>query len=68
MSVRQILRARTIICTVPDERKANAVRATVEGPVTPAVPASILQQHPDVTLYLDRASASLLATAGTHAR
>jgi glucosamine-6-phosphate deaminase len=68
MSVRQILRARTIVCTVPDERKANAVRATVEGPVTPAAPASILQQHPDVTLYLDRASASLLAAAGTHAR
>jgi len=60
MSVRQIMSARKIICTVPDQRKAEAVRAAVEGPVTPHVPASILQRHPDVTLYLDLASASLL--------
>ena len=45
MSVRQILEARRILCIVPDLRKAEAVRATVEGPVTPMVPASILQTH-----------------------
>jgi len=45
---------------VPDRRKAEAVRASVEGPVTPQVPASILQTHPDTTLYLDPESASLL--------
>jgi len=60
MSVRQIMDAREIVCTVPDTRKAEAVRATVEGPVTPAVPASILQEHPAAALYLDQASASLL--------
>ncbi len=60
MSVRQILRSRSIVCTVPDARKAGAVRATVHGPVTPAVPASVLQQHGDATLYLDAAAASLL--------
>lgn len=60
MSVRQIMRSRTIICSVPDRRKAEAVRAATEGPVTPDVPASILQQHDDVTIYLDRAAASLL--------
>ena len=60
MSVRQILAARSIVCVVPDRRKAEAVRASVEGPVDPMVPASILRRHPDVTLYLDRASASLL--------
>ena len=61
MSVRQILKASTIICTVPDERKSAAVHGAVEGPVTPAVPASILQRHPDCRLFLDAPAASLLA-------
>ncbi len=60
MSCRQILAARRILCIVPDARKADAVRATVEGPVTPFVPASILQTHEDVTMYLDVASAAKL--------
>jgi glucosamine-6-phosphate deaminase len=60
MSVPQILRARQILCIVPDARKAEAVRASVEGPVTEQVPASALQHHPDTTLYLDRWSASQL--------
>lgn len=62
MSVRQIMKTGTIICTVPDERKSVAVRGAVEGPVTPDVPASILQLHPDCRLFLDRAAASLLET------
>ncbi len=60
MSCRQIMKSKAIICTVPDERKAQAVQHSVEGPVTPDVPASILQQHGNTTIYLDRASASLL--------
>jgi glucosamine-6-phosphate deaminase len=60
MSVRQILKSRAIICTVPDERKAEAVRNTVEGQVTPKVPASILQQHQKVGLCLDEPAAALL--------
>jgi len=60
MSVRQILRADAIVCVVPDMRKAGAVRDSLEGPVDPMTPASILRRHPDVTIYLDRASASLL--------
>lgn len=63
MSVQQILASRRLLCVVPDERKARAVRAAVSGPVTPEVPASILQTHPAVTLYLDRGSASLLGSA-----
>jgi glucosamine-6-phosphate deaminase len=63
MSVQQILASRRLLCVVPDERKARAVRAAVSGPVTPDVPASILQTHPAVTLYLDRGSASLLGPA-----
>jgi glucosamine-6-phosphate deaminase len=60
MSCRQILKSRSIVCTVPDRRKAQAVKDAVEGPLTPAVPASILRQHADVTLYLDKEAASLL--------
>jgi glucosamine-6-phosphate deaminase len=56
----QILEARHILCIVPDLRKAEAVRASVEGTVTPSVPASILQTHAHVDLFLDRAAASLL--------
>jgi glucosamine-6-phosphate deaminase len=61
MSVRQILRAREIIAVVPDARKAEAVKACVDGVVTPMAPASILQTHANTTLYLDRDSAALLA-------
>lgn len=60
MSVRQILKARTIICTVPDARKAEAVRNTLRGEVTPEVPASILRTHPDCRFFLDSAAAALL--------
>ena len=63
MSVQQILASSKIVCTVPDKRKAKAVQAAVEGPVTAAVPASILQQHPQTTLLLDTAAASLLVDA-----
>jgi glucosamine-6-phosphate deaminase len=60
MSVRQILKSRHVICSVPDQRKAQAVQAALEGPVTPQVPASILQRHPRSTIYLDPPAASLL--------
>ncbi|HEY3330822.1 MAG TPA: glucosamine-6-phosphate deaminase [Capsulimonadaceae bacterium] len=60
MSIQHILNSKEIVCTVPDERKAVAVRNAVEGPVTNLAPASILQQHPAVTLYLDIPAASLL--------
>jgi len=64
MSVRQILKSREIICVVPDARKAAAVKACIEGEVSPMAPASILQTHANATVYLDRASAALLTTAG----
>jgi glucosamine-6-phosphate deaminase len=60
MSIRQIMMSRTIVCTVPDARKAKAVREAVEGPVTNRVPASNLQRHDRATIYLDRDSSSLL--------
>ena len=64
MSVRQIMKSKAIVCTVPDERKAKAVKNAGEGAVTPEVPASILQQHQNVGLYLDRPSATLLKRKG----
>jgi len=60
MSVRRIMASDAIICSVPDERKADAVAACVQGPVTPDAPASILQQHAACHLFLDDAAASLL--------
>lgn len=60
MGIRQILKSKHIIVSCPDERKAKAVQAVVEGPVTNQVPASIMQQHAATTLYLDKPSASLL--------
>lgn len=62
MSVQQILKASHIVCSVPDERKATAVRSSVEGPISNLVPASILQTHPSITLYLDPPAASLLGS------
>ncbi|WP_286858184.1 MULTISPECIES: glucosamine-6-phosphate deaminase [Sphingobacterium] len=60
MSIQQILSARKIICAVPDGRKAQAVKNCLTKPVSNLYPASILQQHPDCTCYLDAESASLL--------
>jgi glucosamine-6-phosphate deaminase len=60
MPIRQIMSANVIVCCVPDTRKAEAVRNTVHASVSPAVPATILQLHPDATLFLDTFSAALL--------
>ena len=60
MSIKQILKSRNILCIVPDQRKADAVRGSVEREVSPTHPASALQQHEHVTMYLDRYSSSLL--------
>ena len=62
MSVQQILRAKEIIVVVPDERKAQAVKNSLEGEVSPQAPASILRTHPNATIYLDKDSAALLTS------
>jgi glucosamine-6-phosphate deaminase len=49
-----------LVCCVPDQRKAEAVRNTLEGPISTACPASILRTHPRAQLFLDADSASLL--------
>jgi glucosamine-6-phosphate deaminase len=60
MSIRQILASEAIICTVPDRRKAKALRDAIDGPMTRDVPASALRVHGNVTIYADHDSVSLL--------
>lgn len=61
MSIKQICLSKQIICSVPDTRKAEAVRNTLESEVSNYFPASILQTHADCTFYLDQFSAALLS-------
>ncbi len=63
MSIRQILKAKKIVCIVPDARKAKAVQACFDGAISPLAPASILRTHAGTTVYLDVNSAALLNPA-----
>jgi glucosamine-6-phosphate deaminase len=64
LTVHALLRPATVLVLTPEKRKANAVKASLEGPITPMCPASILQTQPQAHLYLDRDSASLLELDG----
>lgn len=61
MSVRQILKAKEILCIVPDARKAQAVKSCFEGEINPLAPASILRTHANTTVFLDELSSALLS-------
>jgi glucosamine-6-phosphate deaminase len=58
-----LVSARAIVCSVPDRRKAEAVKNALEGPIAPSCPGSIIRTHVQACLYLDRESASLLREA-----
>ncbi len=60
LTIPALCSAAKLICIVPEKRKAEAVRAAVQGPITTACPASILRRKPHCTLMLDADSASLL--------
>ncbi len=60
LTVPALLDVKFDLVVVPELRKAEAVKAALKGPVTPNCPASILRTKSNVTLYLDRDSASLL--------
>ncbi len=61
MSIKQIMKAENIICTAPEERKAQAAKDCFEGSeISPMHPASILKKHPNTFIFLDNGSASLL--------
>ncbi len=61
MSIKQIFKSKHIICSVPDQRKAKAVKDCLEQLVSNLFPASILQLHPDCTYFLDKSSSALLS-------
>ncbi|MDI7275534.1 MAG: glucosamine-6-phosphate deaminase [Anaerolineae bacterium] len=60
LTVPALLTPQRLVVVVPERRKAPAVKAALQGPVTPDCPASILQHQPHAVLYLDEESASLL--------
>ena len=61
MGIKQIVSAKKVILIATGDKKAEAVRNMIEGPVTAQVPASVLQEHDDVLIFLDEAAASLLS-------
>lgn len=60
MSIHQIMLSDVLILSIPDARKAQAVKDALQGPVVNTVPASIVQRHPRCAVFLDNESASLL--------
>jgi len=60
MGMGTIMKARAIVMIATGEAKANPVERMIRGPVTTRLPASFLQLHPNVSLYLDRAAAGRL--------
>jgi len=60
MSIRQIMKSACLIVSVPEKRKAEAVKNALEGKVTNTCPASILQTHPNCKIFLDVEAASML--------
>lgn len=62
LTIPALMAARKIFCIVPARTKAKAVRDTIQGGITEQCPASILRQHPAVTLYCDADSAYYLIT------
>lgn len=64
LTVPALLAPQHVLVIAPEARKAAAVRAALEGPLTPDCPASILRTAPHARLFLDHASAALLETRG----
>ena len=61
MGVKNVMNAKSILLIATGANKADAVKATIEGPVTEKVPASVLQLHPNCVIVLDKAAASKLS-------
>lgn len=60
MGIKTIMMSKKVLLLASGENKAEAVKELVNGPITPKLPASILQLHQDVTLILDEGAAKLL--------
>ncbi|MGQ9602214.1 MAG: glucosamine-6-phosphate deaminase [Candidatus Bipolaricaulia bacterium] len=61
MGIKTIMQARKILLLASGREKALALKEAIQGPITKAVPASVLQLHPEVTVILDREAGSLLS-------
>ncbi len=68
MGVGTIMRARKVLLVANGAGKANIVKESLFGPVTPRVPASILQFHPDLTVVVDREAGALIEDRARQAR
>ena len=55
------MEAKKVLLIATGERKAEAVKGLVEGPITEDLPASILQKHEDAIIIVDEAAAALLS-------
>lgn len=60
MGINSIMKAKKVVLIATGDAKAEAIKATINGEVTPMVPASVLQKHPDAILLIDKAAAKLL--------
>ena len=60
MGIQNIMDAKSVVLIACGKNKENAVKGMIEGPVTPELPASVLQNHKDVTVIIDTAAAALL--------
>ena len=65
LTIPAIVAAKWVYCMVPGASKQEAVKATLEGPVSTKCPASVLRRHPRATLFLDSESAGLLTRDGS---
>ena len=60
MGIRTVMNAKSIVLVAFGAAKAETVKRALHGPVTPDMPASVLQLHPFVSVYLDQEAASKL--------
>ncbi|HAS37859.1 MAG TPA: glucosamine-6-phosphate deaminase [Ruminococcaceae bacterium] len=60
MGIGSIMRSKKILLIATGESKAKAIKAMVSGEITPQIPCSILNEHKDVVIMLDKAAASLI--------
>lgn len=64
LTIPALLAAGTVLCIVPEARKAEAVQASLRGPITEDCPASLLRTQPHAQLFLDSDSAAIFRSNG----
>ncbi len=64
MGIKTIMKSKKVMLLASGKDKAEILQKMIYGPITPAVPASILQLHQDFILVIDEEAASLLGSGG----